>query len=74
MRILFVSTNRLRRIMPPMPLGLASVIAQVDESKHECRVLDLMFSEEPQTELASVVSDFSPDMIALSIRNIDNQS
>ena len=61
-------------MMPPMPLGLASIIAQIDESRHEIRVLDLMFSEEPEEELKSVLSDFAPDMIAISIRNLDNQS
>jgi len=73
-KILFISTNRLRRVMPPMPLGLASVIAQIDESKHEIKVLDLMFSEEPETELKTVLSEFAPDVIAVSIRNLDNQS
>jgi radical SAM superfamily enzyme YgiQ (UPF0313 family) len=74
MRILFVSTNRLRRIMPPMPLGLASVIAQIDESRHDIQVLDLMFAEQPEAELKSRLVDFSPDVIAVSVRNIDNQS
>ncbi len=66
-----MSTNRNRQ-WPPIPLGLASVVAQMDDSKHECRVLDLMFSEEPEQDLKSAVSGFSPDVIALSIRNIDN--
>jgi len=74
MKILFVSTNRLKRIMPPMPLGLASVIAQIDESRHEIRVLDLMFSERPEAELRTLLAGFSPELVALSIRNIDNQS
>jgi len=74
MKIVFVSTNRLKRIMPPMPLGLASIIAQIDQSRHRFRVVDLMFSDDPEAELKTVLSDFSPDLIALSIRNIDNQS
>jgi radical SAM superfamily enzyme YgiQ (UPF0313 family) len=74
MRILFVSTNRLRRIMPPMPLGLACIAAQIDDSRHEIQVLDLMFSEDPHAELRSALSSFAPDLIALSIRNLDNQS
>lgn len=74
MRILFVSTNRLKRIMPPMPLGLASVIAQIDESRHEIQVLDLMFAEQPEAELKARLASFSPDLVALSIRNVDNQS
>jgi radical SAM superfamily enzyme YgiQ (UPF0313 family) len=74
MRILFVSTNRLRVVMPPMPLGLASVIAQIDDSRHELRVLDLMFEERPEAALTMQLSTFEPDLIAISIRNIDNQS
>jgi radical SAM superfamily enzyme YgiQ (UPF0313 family) len=74
MRILFVSTNRLRTMMPPMPLGLASVIAQIDESRHELQVLDLMFEEQPEAELQARISSFDPDLIAISIRNLDNQS
>ena len=74
MRILFVSTNRLRTVMPPMPLGLASVIAQIDDSRHELQVLDLMFAEQPEAELKTHLSSFDPELIAISIRNIDNQS
>ena len=74
MKILFVSTNRLKRIMPPMPLGLASVIAQIDESRHEIQVLDLMFAEQPEAELKARLAGFSPDLVALSVRNVDNQS
>jgi radical SAM superfamily enzyme YgiQ (UPF0313 family) len=60
--------------MPPMPLGLASVIAQIDESRHEIQVLDLMFAEQPEAELKARLAGFSPDLVALSVRNIDNQS
>ena len=60
--------------MPPVPLGLASIIAQIDESRHDFRVVDLMFSDDPETELTTVLADFDPDLIAISIRNLDNQS
>ena len=69
MKILFVSTNRLKRVMPPMPLGLASVIAQIDESRHEIRVLDFMYLDQPNEELKSTLAAFQPDLIAISIRN-----
>jgi radical SAM superfamily enzyme YgiQ (UPF0313 family) len=74
MKILFVSTNRLKRVMPPMPLGLASVIAQIDESRHQLKVLDLMFAAQPEQELEALLASFAPDLIAISVRNIDNQS
>jgi len=74
MKILFVSENRMRHLMPAMPLGLASIIAQIDESRHEIRVLDMMFYDEPVAELESILLDFSPDIVAISIRNLDNQT
>jgi radical SAM superfamily enzyme YgiQ (UPF0313 family) len=33
-----------------------------------------MFLEEPDAELKSVLSSYAPDLIAISIRNVDNQS
>jgi radical SAM superfamily enzyme YgiQ (UPF0313 family) len=56
-----------------MPLGLASVIAQIDESRHEIEVLDLMFSDEVEADVKSALSRFEPDVIAISVRNIDDQ-
>jgi radical SAM superfamily enzyme YgiQ (UPF0313 family) len=73
MKIVFISANRLKRVLPPMPLGLASIIAQVDESRHEFRVLDLMFMERPEEQVLKTLKDFCPDLIAISIRNVDNQ-
>jgi radical SAM superfamily enzyme YgiQ (UPF0313 family) len=60
--------------MPPMPLGLASVIAQVDESRHTIMALDFMFADDHEKELKEALAEFKPDLIAISIRNLDNQS
>jgi hypothetical protein len=46
MRILLISPNRLRLVVPPLPLGLASVVAAVKD-EHEVLVLDFMFAQEP---------------------------
>jgi radical SAM superfamily enzyme YgiQ (UPF0313 family) len=74
MKILFVATNRLRSMMLPMPVGLASIAAQMDDSQHELQVLDLMFSEQPDADLAAALLGFAPDLVAFSVRNLDNQS
>ena len=75
MRILFVSTNRFRiELALPMPIGLACVIGQIDEGEHAIRVLDMMFCERPEADLERALSEFEPDLVAFSIRNIDNQS
>jgi radical SAM superfamily enzyme YgiQ (UPF0313 family) len=72
MRILFISPNRLRLVVPPLPLGLASVVAAV-APEHQVRVLDFMFLEDPLEQVRRVVTKFPPEIIALSLRNIDNQ-
>lgn len=72
MRILFISPNRLDLIAPPLPLGLASVVAAV-EPEHEVKVLDFMFAADPLAEVRRVVGEWQPELLALSLRNLDNQ-
>ncbi|MFP3867952.1 MAG: B12-binding domain-containing radical SAM protein [Desulfobacteraceae bacterium] len=72
MRVLLISPNRLRLIVPPLPLGLASVVGAV-KSEHPCRVVDFMFEPEPQQRLLPLIKDFQPEIIALGLRNVDNQ-
>jgi radical SAM superfamily enzyme YgiQ (UPF0313 family) len=72
MRILFISINRLRLILAPLPLGLASVVASLGP-EHQFRVLDFMFAADPQGQLRREIAEFQPEIIGLSIRNIDNQ-
>ena len=72
MRILFISPNRLRLIAPPLPLGLASLVAAVGK-EHEVWVLDFMFAPDPLEEVRRVLAKWQPELIALSLRNIDNQ-
>lgn len=49
MRVLFISPNRLRLIVPPLPLGLAPVIAAL-EPEHSFRVVDFMFEADPRVK------------------------
>ncbi|MDD3581998.1 MAG: radical SAM protein [Desulfobacca sp.] len=73
MRVLFISPNRLRLIVPPLPLGLASVIAAL-EPEHSFRVVDFMFEADPRARVLSLLKEFQPEIIAFGLRNIDNQS
>ena len=38
------------------------------------RLSDLMFSDNPLADVASTVAEFKPDVVGLSMRNLDNQS
>lgn len=72
MRLLFISPNRLRLIAPPLPLGLASLVASL-APEHQVEVLDFMFAADPLKQVRRAVGALQPDLIALSVRNIDNQ-
>ena len=72
MRILFISPNQCRLVFLPLPLGLASLVAAVAPA-HEVRVLDFMFLEEPLVEMDRVVAEFRPEVVGISVRNLDNQ-
>jgi radical SAM superfamily enzyme YgiQ (UPF0313 family) len=72
MDILLVSANRERNPYPVFPLGLSYLATPLARAGHRLRVLDLCFTEDPQKELAEVLEDFRPAVVAISIRNIDN--
>ena len=51
MRILLIATNMHRRLMSrmnaqPAPIGLAYIAGHLDPSRHDLKILDLMFSED----------------------------
>ena len=79
MKVLLVATNQADRFMErmvvrPVPIGLAYLAASVDEERHTLKVLDLMFADDAVAEVADAVSEFEPDLVGMSIRNLDNQS
>jgi radical SAM superfamily enzyme YgiQ (UPF0313 family) len=71
-RVLFISFNSSRLLMPTFPLGLASLVGSLGP-RHPFRVIDFMFEPDPWQKVLAVIEDFEPELIALSLRNIDNQ-
>jgi radical SAM superfamily enzyme YgiQ (UPF0313 family) len=72
MRILLISPNIEMLPDPVAPLGLAFLSAALKSAGHEVHCLDLCFEENVERAVEKSVSDFSPEVIALSLRNIDN--
>jgi radical SAM superfamily enzyme YgiQ (UPF0313 family) len=58
----------------PLPIGLAYVAGHLDPDRHTTKVLDLMFSDDYLAEVEATVKEFQPDVVGLSIRNLDNGS
>jgi radical SAM superfamily enzyme YgiQ (UPF0313 family) len=72
MQVLLISANRERMPYPVAPLGLAYVAKALQAAGHDVRVIDLCFSADFQGDVLQALGDFSPDVIGVSLRNLDN--
>jgi radical SAM superfamily enzyme YgiQ (UPF0313 family) len=73
MRVLLISPNREEINMRTLPLGLACVAAAAHQKGHEVKLVDLLVEEEPNRTVIREVEAFNPEVIGLSVRNIDDQ-
>ena len=73
MRVLLISANTEKINILPMPLGLHYVAAATRNRGHDVRVLDLMTHEESSRPIRNAIGSFHPDVIGVSVRNIDDQ-
>jgi len=72
MKILLISVNRERMPFPVFPLGLAYIARGLREEGHQIEVMDLCFSQEVSVDLHQTLGRFRPDLIGISLRNLDN--
>jgi radical SAM superfamily enzyme YgiQ (UPF0313 family) len=68
-RILLVSANRCTNPDPVFPLGLAHLNAALREAGHECIWLDSLADAD---RFAEILKDGHPDLVGISLRNIDD--
>jgi radical SAM superfamily enzyme YgiQ (UPF0313 family) len=74
MRVLLISSNTEQINMPVLPMGLASVAAATQKAGHEVKLLNLMLHGNSQELIEEAIQDFHPELIGISVRNIDDQS
>ncbi|HEX6735412.1 MAG TPA: cobalamin-dependent protein [Azonexus sp.] len=72
MRVLLLYSNQSRELVPAPPVGLSYVASAAEAAGHEVRLLDLAFSTDLLAELAQAITAFAPEVVGLSVRNIDN--
>src|ERR1051325_1152201 len=72
MRVMLVYSNRARMLEPPPPIGLSYVATATRRAGHEVRFVDLMISRDPHRELIRELKNFQPEVVGISVRNIDN--
>ena len=70
MKVVLISANTLTTPYPVYPLGV-DYVADAISADHETMIVD-MNTLEDHGSLGKEISDYSPDIIGISLRNIDN--
>jgi radical SAM superfamily enzyme YgiQ (UPF0313 family) len=74
MRVLLISANTEKINMPTLPLGLACVATATRKAGHDVAMVDLMVEKDTQSVLKEAIEGFRPEIIGISVRNIDDQN
>ena len=74
MRVLLISANTERINMPTPPLGAAMVAAATRRHGHEVELVDVLDASDPVGTARDAVGRFRPDVVGISVRNIDDQN
>ncbi len=72
MRVLLVNSNQIDDRTAVLPIGLAYVAKAAEAAGHEVRVIDLCFQHETTDSLDREIEGFSPEVVGISVRNLDN--
>ncbi|MHB9130173.1 MAG: B12-binding domain-containing radical SAM protein [Armatimonadota bacterium] len=72
MRILIINTNREQKPQTLFPIGACCIAAAACAAGYDTQFLDLTFTRKPLREVKTAIQQFHPDVIGLSIRNLDN--
>ena len=74
MRVLLISANTERMNMRTLPLGLSCVAEATERAGHEVAMLDLMAQQDFREAVGKAIGDVAPEVIGISVRNIDDQN
>ena len=70
-RILLISENTRTAPYPVYPTGMAIIADALTQGGHRVRQYDLLF---PSCPLPSVLETFRPDIVGISVRNVDSSN
>jgi lipid biosynthesis B12-binding/radical SAM protein len=72
MRVLLISSNTATTPYPLYPLGMSMIASALKSEGHEVMQFDYLRSETSLEALEEAVRGFSPELVGISMRNIDN--
>jgi radical SAM superfamily enzyme YgiQ (UPF0313 family) len=73
-KVLLIAANTERISMVTLPYGLGLVAAALRQAGHEVGFLDLLEVENPFSSIQQAIQETLPQVIGISIRNIDDQN
>jgi lipid biosynthesis B12-binding/radical SAM protein len=72
MKILLISANVTLSPYPVYPLGVSMIAAALTKAGHEVKQEDFLLQEKSLDAVVHSAEQFKPDLIGISVRNIDN--
>ncbi|WP_030684644.1 B12-binding domain-containing radical SAM protein [Streptomyces sp. NRRL B-1347] len=72
MRVLLISTNKIRVPRPALPIGMAYISAAAKRAGHEVDVLDLLWESRELKAVRERLTTQSYDVVGIAVRNLDN--
>lgn len=72
MKILLVASNIAMTPYPVYPLGMAMIAAALAKAGHDVVQFDYLQNEQSLEKLSNCVKENKPDIVGISMRNIDN--
>ena len=72
MRVLLISTNKIRVPRPALPIGMAYVSAALKAAGHEVHVLDLLWEPRELKAVLETLKQHKFDVVGVAVRNLDN--
>jgi hypothetical protein len=71
-KVFLLSTNITTEPYPVYPLGMAIIAGALVEGGHQIMQYDFLAAGQSEQSLAEAVRTLAPDVVCLSLRNIDN--
>ena len=71
-RVFLLSANVVTEPYPVYPLGMAVIAGALDRTGHTLRQFDFLAAGQSEEALRAALLDFAPEVVCLSLRNIDN--
>lgn len=72
MRVLLISTNKIRVPRPALPIGMAYISAALKHAGHDVDVLDLLWESRELKAVREKLTSRTYDVVGIAVRNLDN--